>query len=212
MERRDAENVTMATQNRSSDRFRSATDFPKSIESVEQAEANKLYVELRDCLIFTNRSRSQLLRRNEEHKQTALQLKSDITRMQGLINQLTLEKTQITESNRQIVTELQQEMSTMASHLDELSDAFGVVADFEDAQQSSGMGLLAAPGRFFRFLRAVKAIVLWWRKDDQSPDALPSETPPPKARFPDDPSFEDRRENPQMYSDPASQNRSLLDR
>ena len=211
MEQRDAKNVTMATPNRPSDRFRSATEFPKSIESVEQAEANTLYMEMRDCLIFTNRSRSQLLRRNEEHKQTALQLKSDIHRMQGLISQLTLEKTQITESNRQIVTELQQEMSTMASHLDELSDAFGVVADFEDPQQS-GMGLLAAPGRFFRFLRAVKAIVLWWRKDDPETNALPSETHPPKAPFPDDPSFEDRRENPQMYSDPASQNRSLLDR
>jgi TolA-binding protein len=201
----------MATQNHPSDRFRSATEFPKSIERLEQAEANKLYVEMRDCLIFTNRSRSQLLRRNEEHKQTTLQLKSDVARMQGLINQLTLEKTQITESNRQIVSELQQEMSTMASHLDELSDAFSVVANFDDPQQS-GMGLLAAPGRFYRFLRAVRAIVLWWRKDDPALDAMPSETTPSQPSFPNDSTFDDRHENPQMHSDQASQGRSLLDR
>jgi hypothetical protein len=200
----------MATQNHPTDRFRSATEFPKSIERLEQAEASQIYSEIRDCLIFTNRSRSQLMRRNEEHKQTALQLKSDVTRMQGLIHQLTLEKTQITESNRQIVSELQQEMGLMATHLDELSDVFGTVADFDDPREST-MGLLAAPGRFFRFLRAVKAIVLWWRKDEPEQTALPAETNDPQTSFPDNSNLEDRRENPQMYSDIASQNRSLLD-
>jgi hypothetical protein len=55
-----------------SDRFRSATEFPKTIKPLDPSEAEQLYVEMRDCLIFTNRSRAQLLRRNEEHKRNTL--------------------------------------------------------------------------------------------------------------------------------------------
>jgi hypothetical protein len=46
------------------ERFRSATEFPRTLQGLESAEAEKLYLEMRDCLIFTNRSRSQLMRHN----------------------------------------------------------------------------------------------------------------------------------------------------
>jgi len=62
-------------------RLRSATEFPKTIEKLSRSEANSLYEEMRACLIFTNRSRAQLLRRNEEHKQSALKLKTDVGRL-----------------------------------------------------------------------------------------------------------------------------------
>ena len=50
----------MATSDQVSARFRSATEFPKTIEGLEGVAADSLYVEMRDCLIFTNRSRAQL--------------------------------------------------------------------------------------------------------------------------------------------------------
>lgn len=201
----------MATSKEPSARFRSATEFPKTVENLERAAASEIYTEMRDCLIFTNRSRSQLIRRNEEHKQTALSLKSDTERLQGLINQLSLEKEQINFSNRQIISELQHEMAAMAGHLDELSNAFTTVSDVDNPQQAE-WAFLAFPGRFVRFLRAIKAIVLWWR-GEQSPAEANSVINVSHTPLPGDPDLErDRRDNPQMYSDPASQGRSLLDR
>lgn len=201
----------MATSKESSARFRSATEFPKTIDHLDPTAAANLYVEMRECLIFTNRSRSQLIRRNEEHKHTVLRLKTDIERLQGLINQLSLEKEQITEQNRQIVADLKQEIGSMAGHLDQLSEAFQAVSDVDNPQQAE-WAFLAFPGRFVKFLRAIKTIVLWWREErnpeEENPPINVSHTP-----LPQDPALEaDRRENPQMYSDPASQGRSLLDR
>jgi hypothetical protein len=201
----------MTTSQDSSARFRSATEFPKTIENLNCSEANNMYVEMRDCLIFTNRSRSQLIRRNEEHKQTALSLKSDIERLQGLINQLSLEKELINFSNRQIVSELQQEMAAMAGHLDELSNAFTIVSDIDNPQQAE-WAFLAFPNRFVRFLRAIKAIVLWWREEQNPEGDNPVNHVSPTPLLGDPDLERDRRDNPQMYSDPASQGRSLLDR
>lgn len=200
----------MGTPQPSSARFRSATEFPKTIASLERAEAEQLYLEMRDCLIFTNRSRSQLLRRNEEHKQTALQLKADVAKLQQMIQELGLEKQQIVASNQQVVTELTRQMQMMAGHLDQLTEAFDGVADLNLDQ--SPMSLLAQPKRFTRFIKLIKAIVLFWRDDDLSSDtALPTASPSPLPPTPADVEA-DRKEHPQIYQDPASVNRSLLDR
>lgn len=195
-----------------SDRFRSATEFPKAINTLDPVQANALYQEMRDCLIFTNRSRSQLLRRNEEHKQSAIQLRTDVQRLQNMLAQLKTEKEQLADSNRQIVTELDREITTMAGHLDQLSKAFDAVADIDSPGQSQ-WGYLATPGRFFNFLRAIKAIVLWWREEKgQEPATIEvkSSVSPPMLSSAE--IEEDKREKPQMYTDSASQGRSLLDR
>lgn len=204
-------NGIMASSNQPSARFRSATEFPKNIEHLDSVAAGALYVEMRDCLIFTNRSRSQLIRRNEEHKQTALSLKTDVARLQNLINQLRLEKEQLTQSNQAIVAQLEQEIGSMSKHLDGLSAAFEGVAEFEVVEQTH-WGLLAMPNRFLNFLRAVRAIVLWWR-DEQSPELKDSSAlQNAPHQLPGSSEMEqNRKENPQMYTDQASINRSLLD-
>jgi hypothetical protein len=195
----------MATPQPPSARFRSATEFPKTIERLNPPEAEQLYIEMRDCLIFTNRSRAQLVRRNEEHKQSTLQLKSDVEQLQHLIQRLNLEKQQSVANNQQTVSELTDQITSMASHLDQLTEAFDAIADIENPT-----GFIAQPSRFFRFIRALKAIVLFWREgqDDQSSSsALPGSGPLPSGYGTD----ADRRSNPQMYQDQASINRSLLD-
>lgn len=201
----------MATPEKATDRFRSATEFPKSVEQLNRSEVDQLYIEMRDCLVFTNRSRAQLLRRNEEYKQSALQLRTDVKRLQGLIDQLKHEKQQLAIANQQIVLELENELLSMSSHLDDLSKAFEGVADVESTQ--STWGLLAAPNRFFSFLRAVKAIVLWWRdeKGTESSDTrqLSGTISPSLNPHAQD---ADRRDHPHMHTDPASVGRSLLDK
>lgn len=187
----------------SSARFRSAAEFPKSIEQLSHSEVEHLYSEMRDCLIFTNRSRAQLMRRNEEHKQTTLQVRAEVEQLQQLIQQLAVEKQQLTVNNQQIVTELTQQIETMSGQLDQLVEAFDGIADVE-----SPMGFMAQPSRFFRFLRALKAIVLFW-KDETGLEEQPQPTRSP--RLSPQQLEADRRENPRMYQDPASINRSLLD-
>ena len=199
----------MAQSNSAHDRFRSATDFPKTIQPFEPAEADALYQEMRDCLIFTNRSRSQLARRNEEHKIKTNLLKQDIGRLQIAINQLAREKQLVSQDSQSIIQSLEDEMATMATHLDELSIAFGDIADVE-AEQTQ-WSFIALPHRFFRFLRAVKVVVTWWnseRPEDRPP--LPSSSQPETVDVVDE--EEDRRDRPQMYTDQASIGRSLLDR
>lgn len=200
----------MATENNSA-RFRSATEFPKAVEHLNLTETQALYYEMRDCLIFTNRSRAQLIRRNEEHKQVTQQLKVDLVKLQGYIDRLKLEKTQITQSNQTLVAELEQEMQSMATHLDSLSNLFEGVADIDQAEQVH-WSILSFPGRFVQFLQAIKGIVTWWRDERQSDNSAQissSNTP----QLPGTTVIEeDRRQNPQMYSDQASQGRSLLDR
>lgn len=198
----------MATSNQSSARFRSATEFPKTVESLEPFEANAVYEEMRDCLIFTNRSRAQLLRRNEEHKQSALKLKTDVQRLQSLINQLKLEKQQQAQGQQQLISNLESEILSMTTHLDQLSDAFNAVADIETETQTQ-WSFMSLPRRFFEFVRAVKAVVLWWRDERGNEEALNSTSPQPLS--PEE-IEEDRRERPQMYEDQASIGRSLLDR
>jgi hypothetical protein len=90
----------MADSKSSTARFRSATEFPKTTRTLEREKADALYEEMRDCLVFTNRSRAQLIRRNEEHKSKAGLLKEDVQRLQGKIQQLAAEKQQIAQTNR----------------------------------------------------------------------------------------------------------------
>jgi predicted RNase H-like nuclease (RuvC/YqgF family) len=209
-EETDAQSVIMATSDQSPARFRSTTEFPRTMENLSRPAADKLYEEMRACLIFTNRSRAQLLRRNEEHKQSALQLKADVERLQIFINQLKLEKQQLTENNRLIISGLEREINSMTTHLDQLSDVFDKVSDIDDLTQNQ-WSFFALPGRFFNFLRAVKAIVLSWREErnEDEDSQVVSVTPPQlsgKTEVTDD-----RIEKPQMYTDPASVGRSLLD-
>ncbi|MGQ9872718.1 hypothetical protein [Leptodesmis sp.] len=91
----------------------------------------------------------------------------------------------------------------MTNRMDQLSQAFSDVGDVNNA-----MGVMAIPGRFSRFWQALKALVLWWR--EEYGDDLPenSSTLPDSAPTPTD---EDRRNNPQMYTDPASVQRSERD-
>jgi len=200
----------MATSNQPAARFRSATEFPKTVEHLPPPEAAQLYTEMRECLVHTNRSRAQLIRRNDEHKQKAVILKEDIGRLQTAIQQLNLEKIAVSAEKQQAMAALEQELTTMTSHLDQLSSAFDGVAELEDMSQSP-MGLFAAPNRFIRFLQAVKAIVLWWRSEQAEPPLPPA----PEAKLPADAAATDaehRRNNPHEYSDQASIGRSLLDK
>ncbi|MEA5505100.1 hypothetical protein VB735_18705 [Halotia wernerae UHCC 0503] len=204
----------MTEQNQSSARFRSATEFPKTIESLNNTEADKLYKEMRDCLIFTNRSRSQLLRRNEEHKQSALRLKTDVERLQFIMSQLKLEKEQLASGNRQIVTDLEREIGSMSGYLDQLSAAFDSVSDIDNPDKAH-WGYLSVPNRFFKFIRAIRAIVLWWREDKGEEIAALQTTNVSQPYLPGEVEVatdEERREKPQMYTDSASQGRSLLDK
>ncbi|NCJ05995.1 hypothetical protein GS597_05605 [Synechococcales cyanobacterium C] len=190
-------------------RFRKATEFPQTIAGLEQADADALYTEMRDCLVFTNRSRGQLIRRNEEHKAKAGLLKTDIQRLQGIISQLATEKQQISAANQAIIQDLTVEIAKMATHLDELSLAFDGVAEIETADQSQ-WHFVSLPNRFFRFLKAVKAVVLWWRSEHP---LAPTELSASQTHtLPGASEDLDRRHNPQMYTDSASVNRSLLDR
>lgn len=192
----------MPAENPSSDRFRSATEFPQSINHLNATQANQIYIEMRSCLIFTNRSRSQLIRRNEEHKQTALNLRSDIVRLQTIVNQLNLEKQNLAQNQQATISELTNELSVMTGHLDQLSKAF------EDVEGiNNPMGVMAIPGRFSRFWQALKALIIWWRdeygEDNQNVTSLPTVS--------QNLSESDRRDNPQMYTDPASIQRSERD-
>jgi hypothetical protein len=193
----------MATPQQPPARFRSATEFPKTIATLNPSEAEQLYAEMRDCLVFTNRSRAQLSRRNEEHKQKTLQLRSDVERLQHLVGQLNLEKQQLAASNQEVVSELTQQVEVMAGHFDRLTEAFDAISDID-----TPTGFIAQPSRFFRFIKALKAIILFWREEQDQPSALPGSANSMNQYGTET----DRRENPQMYQDQASINRSLLDK
>jgi len=195
----------------SSARFRSATEFPKAVDSLDREKVDALYQEMRECLIFTNRSRAQLIRRNEEYKTKTGLLKEDIQRLQTMVHQLATDKQQIAQSNQRVIQELESEMQKMASHLDELSFAFDGMPDIDNAAQSQ-WSFVSMPNRFFRFLQAVRSIVMWWREDrPESSPPLPAPVQPTLASGEEVNIDDDRRERPQMYSDQASINRSLLD-
>ncbi|MBD2536890.1 hypothetical protein H6G97_49820 [Nostoc flagelliforme FACHB-838] len=195
----------MATSDKSNARLRSATDFPKTIESFDPSEANKFYEEMRDCLIFSNRSRSQLIRRNEEHKQTILKVKTDFDHLQGMISQLKKDKESLAEGNQKVITALELQIETMSGHLDKLSSAFDSVSDIGNASQAQ-WGYLSFPDRFFNLVKAIKIIVLWWREEKyEEPKILNKDFSQLHLYG----TVDDTQDNkPQMNTDIASQQRA----
>jgi hypothetical protein len=203
----------MTHSEQTSSRLRSATEFPQSIEHLPLQDANQIYREMRDCLVFTNRSRAQLVRRNTEHKEKALRLKTDVERLNSYLQQLALDKEQLTARNQQVVAGLEREMAVLSQHLDHLSEVFDQVSDVDSLEQTK-WSYLSFPSRFFNFIRAVRAIVTAWRNDDDQPVEIEASSTPselPVAEEPVDPE-KDARDHPWMYDDPASTGRSLLDR
>ncbi|NEO34657.1 MAG: hypothetical protein F6K36_30580 [Symploca sp. SIO3C6] len=191
-------------------RFRSATEFPKTVESLDLSDANTLYMEMRECLVYTNRSQAQLRRWNNQHKKDKLQLKETTVRLQSMIQKLTAEKQQLTAEHQELVSNLEVEITTMGTYLDRLSEAFEPFSDIDTPEQTK-WHFVSLPGRFFQFLRAVRSIVMWWRDENELPAAKEKEEAAqlPLSQTDVD---NDMRDRPQMYSDPASVNRSLLDR
>ncbi|MFK8182557.1 MAG: hypothetical protein AB8B99_04225 [Phormidesmis sp.] len=188
-------------------RFRPATDFPKEVGLLERDQLDALYVEMRACLIFTNRSRGQLIRRNTEHKEKALALRSRIDTLQGLISQLQMQKQSQLQERESLIHQLAGEMEEMSSQLNTLSQAFDVVGDLEpEAQPQWGRMLL--PSRIMQLLSAVKSLMQWWRTQDKSD--FEDRTHP--VELAGDVDEQDRLDHPERYTDQASINRSLLDR
>lgn len=147
------------------ERFRSATDFPKTVEHLDASDVNQLYVEMRDCLIFTNRSRSRLIRRNEEHEQTILTLQDDVDRLQKLIHQLSEEKQALVQRQQSTIATLEQELNTMLSYLGQVSQAFREVEDITSLMEG-----VAIPDRLNRFWQASKVLVDWWQEENDDFD------------------------------------------
>ncbi len=189
-------------------RFRSVTDFPKNIQTVEPEQANALYEEMRDCLIFTNRSRAQLVRRNTEHKGKTLALRSNIDTLQGLINQLQTQKQAQVQEREAIIAQLAGEMTEMSTQLDTLSEVFDSVGDVA-SEGETHWGRLMFPTRIVKLLQAVKAVMQWWKTQD---DSQIEETGRPVQLIDGAADEQDKRDYPERYTDQASINRSLLDR
>lgn len=188
-------------------RFRPATDFPKNTGGCEREQVDALYAEMRECLIFTNRSRGQLIRRNTEHKEKALALRSRIDTLQGLINQLQTQKQSQLQERESLINQLAGEMEEMSSQLNTLSQAFDAVGDLETEAQPQ-WGRMLFPSRIMRLLSAVKSLMQWWRTQDNSQF---EDTSSP-AELVGDVDEQDRLDHPERYTDQASINRSLLDR
>ena len=89
----------------------------------------------------------------------------------------------------------------------DVSDAFEPLKDI-DTQEQTQWSFMALPNRFFQFWRAVRSIVLWWKDEQDLPE---TQETPLLIGEPED-IEQDKRDRPQMYSDQASINRSLLDR
>lgn len=199
----------MASSTSGTARFRSATDFPKSIQEMERPQGESLYQEMRDCLIFTNRSRAQLTRRNSEHKDKTLALREKISHFQSLIDQLQNQKQAQLQQKESIINQLAAEMAEMHSQMGLLSEAFDAVGDPESEMQRH-WGQISFPQRFLRLIKAVKALMQWWHSQDDDRD-LPESGSPVVTIDPED-DRQNRRDHPQLYSDQASINRSLLDK
>ncbi len=189
-------------------RFRSVIDFPKNIQTVEPEQANALYEEMRDCLIFTNRSRAQLVRRNAEHKGKTLALRSNIDTLQGLINQLQAQKQTQVQEHEAIIAQLSGEMTEMSTQLDTLSEVFDSVGDVT-SEGETHWGHLMFPTRITKLLQAVKAVMQWWKTQD---DPQIEESGRPVQLIDGAADEQDKRDYPERYTDQASINRSLLDR
>jgi hypothetical protein len=207
----------MATATPQPHRFRPATDFPQQIGTLEREQADSLYVEMRECLIFTNRSRAQLMRRNTEHKDKALKLRGDLSHLQSLIDQLQAQKQMQLAEREAIIAQLAGEMKEMDTQLGTLSDAFDAVGDVAGEAQAQ-WGRLLFPARIMNLLKAVKALMQWYKKDDD-PDLSNSMIPVGNTPNPSDGMIQidiideqHRRDYPHQYTDQASINRDLLDR
>ncbi|MEL6551946.1 MAG: hypothetical protein AAFQ63_00595 [Cyanobacteria bacterium J06621_11] len=197
----------MASSGSKTARFRSATDFPKTIQTFEQPKSAALYEEMRDCLIFTNRSRAQLIRRNQEHKNTTLDLRSRIDSLQTLINQLKSQKQSQIQEREALITQLAGEMTEMSGQLNTLSEAFDAVGDIESEGQTH-WGRLVFPSRIMKLIQAVTSVMKWWKTQDNS---IVEDTDHP-AEITGIVDEQDRLNHPERYTDQASINRSLLDR
>lgn len=186
------------------ERFRSATEFPQQIQTLEREQAKALYAEMRDCLIFTNRSRAQLVRRNTEHKEKTLQLRGNINHLQSLINQLQMQKQAQLSEREAIIAQLAGEMQEMDAQLSVLSEAFDAVGDMESEAQTH-WGRLVFPMRIMRLIQAVKALMTWYKKDE-TPEITGAVIYPTRV------DEQHKRDYPEQYTDQASVNRDLLDR
>jgi hypothetical protein len=196
--------MTASSQNAA--RFRPATDFPKTVSTLAPEEVVGLYDEMRECLLFTNRSRGQLIRRNSEHKEKTIALRSCITTLQGLIDQLQSQKQSQLQENQAIIAQLASEMREMDGQLNTLSQAFDAVGDIESEAQNQ-WGRLLFPMRIMTLLKAVRSLMQWYKKDDKptlGPDATIVEVSTVDEQH--------RRDYPEQYTDQASINRDLLDR
>jgi len=166
----------MSNSEPASDRFRSATEFPKSITHLDLVAANEVYLELRASLVHSNRSRAQLSRWNQDYRQSNSQLRQQVERMQSLVGELEQGKRALAQEQQQVVTALTSEIKSLSTQLDRLSDAFGSVEDLTDP--STGQwNFFAFPSRLFQFLGAVKSIVLFWREENELPPATNNTSP-----------------------------------
>jgi hypothetical protein len=185
-------------------RFRPATDFPQQVRTLKRQQADNLYEEMRACLIFTNKSRGQLIRRNTEYKDKTLQLRDSVSSLQCLINQLQTQKQAQLAEREDIIAQLAGEMKVMDAQLNTLSEAFDAVGDVE-AEAQNQWGRILFPSRIMNLLRAVKALMQWYKRDD-NPE-LPGE--PTENNLVDE---QHRRDYPHQYTDQASINRDSLNR
>jgi hypothetical protein len=194
----------MATSSPQPNRFRPATDFPQQISTLEREDADSLYVEIRKCLIFTNQSRGQLIRRNTEHKDKALKLRGDLGHLQGLIDQLQAQKQMQLAEKETIIAQLAEQMMEINEQIGTLSEAFDAVGDVEGEAQAQ-WGRLLFPTRIMRLLKAVKALMQWYKKDE--PASLSDGVI--EIDIIDE---QHRRDYPHQYTDQASINRDSLNR
>jgi hypothetical protein len=187
--------------------FRSATEFPRSIEGIELAEADRLYKEMRAYLVSTNRSQGQLRSYNERYRGEITELKNSRDRLQEAINKLTVEKESIIKARGTDISQLQTELENLSRHLDCLSNAFNGVEDL--VKPGAQWGAASFSQRMLDFLRSIRQIVQWWRSEN-NPPVLPTSQPslPPSSQVNNS---DDRRENPRMHTDPAAINRALRD-
>lgn len=202
----------MAAASSKTARFRSATDFPLKIESLDKEQTALLYAEMRECLIFTNKSRGQLIRRNTEHKDKVVNLRANIIHLQGLINQLQTQKQSQLKDREALIAQLSSEVTDMNTQLNTLSEAFESVGDLE-ADAETHWGRLMFPQRILKLLQAVRSLMQWWHRQDDSRPLTDNQTTPSlegaEVNLIDE---QHRRDYPHLYTDQASVNRDLLDR
>ncbi|PZD73578.1 hypothetical protein C1752_02054 [Acaryochloris thomasi RCC1774] len=195
--------------------FRSATEFPKTIDGLDSSEADLMYREIRAYLVRTNRSQGQLKRYNNDYRSDIKIYKTEITelqnttsRLQLAINSLAAQKQEIFQEKVEAINLLEEEIGNLSSHLDTLSNAFDGIVGFDSP--NAQWGSQSFTQRVFAFLKSVRQIVQWWRRDNPQPvvegsqgNVLPSVI--------QNGTNDDRIENPRMHTDPASINRALRD-